>query len=74
MLRARCGLGMELPEPTESLLLPLLSLSLLAPPAMCLGKGRRITVGELSLEVVSGALLSTAAMPEIQRDRDRGGW
>lgn len=63
----RCGRTLDPPdEPTESLLLPLLSLSLLAPPAVGLPNDLLMMVGELSLEVVSGALLSTAAIPRYQ--------
>lgn len=61
--RGLCSRGCELFDPTESLLLPLLSLSLPAPPAKAFPNGRLTTVGELSLDVVSGALLSTAAIP-----------
>ena len=52
----------ELLEPKESLLLPLLPLSL--PGPWCLVQLRRTNVGELSLDVVSGALLSMLAIPE----------
>ena len=58
---AAAPLSPELLEPRESLLLPLLPESL--PGPWCLPQLRRTNVGELSLEVVSGALLSTAAMP-----------
>ena len=52
----------ELEEPSESLS-PLLPLS--DPGPWCLPKLRRTKVGELSLEVVSGALLSMLAMPAM---------
>lgn len=51
-------------EANESLLSPLLPLSL--PGPHCLSHVLRLTtVGELSLEVVSGALLSILAIPKI---------
>lgn len=51
-------------EANESLLSPLLPLSL--PGPHCLSQVLRLTtVGELSLEVVSGALLSILAIPKI---------
>ena len=53
-------LSPELEEPRESLS-PLLPLS--DPGPWCLPKLRRTRVGELSLDVVSGALLSMLAMP-----------
>ena len=51
----------ELLEPNESLLFPLDPLS--DPGPWCLLQFLRISVGELSLDVVSGALLSMAAIP-----------
>ena len=55
------ALSPELLEPNESLLLPLDPLS--EPGPWCLLQFLRTRVGELSLDVVSGALLSMAAMP-----------
>ena len=52
-------------EPSESLS-PLLPLSL--PGPWCLPKFLRTRVGELSLDVVSGALLSMLAMPVNQTE------
>ncbi len=55
------ALSPELLDPNESLLLPLEPLS--DPGPWCLLQLRRTRVGELSLDVVSGALLSMAAIP-----------
>jgi hypothetical protein len=58
----RTPLSPEELDENESLLSPLLPLSLPGPPGL-IHIVLRTTVGELSLEVVSGALLSTLAIP-----------
>ena len=57
-------LSPELLDPNESLLFPLDPLS--DPGPWCLLQFLRTRVGELSLDVVSGALLSMAAIPESE--------